>query len=121
MDLRVSKNLTREKVAEELGISKTAYGKWESDLAKPGFDNINLLCNFYGILKDELMSEDKEYSFNNNTFNNSPNLINSTNSVFNYTLSNEIIEKILENQQMISDLVKNQDIIFKEIITKKNN
>lgn len=116
MDLRTSKNLTREKLAQEIGVSKTAYGKWESDLAKPNFDNINMLCNFYGISKDELMSEDREYSFYNNTFNNSPNLINSTNPIFNYTLPNEFIEKILDNQKLISDLVKTQDLLLKKIV-----
>lgn len=102
---------------KDIGVSKTAYGKWESDLTKPNFQNINSLCEFYDISKDELMSSEKELSINNNTFNDSPNLINSPNSTLNY-LSSEIIEKILDNQQIISEIVKKQDLLFDELIKK---
>jgi transcriptional regulator with XRE-family HTH domain len=118
MDLRISKNLTREKIAQEIGVSKTAYGKWESDISKPNFDNINTICNFYGITKDELMSEEKTVSQNNNTFNNSPNVINSPNPTFTYSMPNEVIEKILDNQLLISNLVKNQDLLLKNLLEK---
>ena len=106
--LRSAKNLTKEKVAEQIGVSKTAYGKWESDLAKPNFDNIAILCNFYSISKDELMNSDQQsVNLTNNTFNNSPNVINSPNPTINCILPNEIIEKILENQKVISEYIEN--------------
>ncbi|MDR2205671.1 MAG: helix-turn-helix domain-containing protein [Flavobacteriaceae bacterium] len=120
MKLRISKNLTKESLAQKLGVSKTAYGKWESDLAKPGFDNIILLSDFYGISKDELMEdEEKSVSQNNNTFNNSPNIVYSPNPTINYTLSEEMLEKIIENQRQISEIVQTQNKLFEKFIPKK--
>lgn len=116
--LRTSKNLTKEKLAEELGVSKTAYGKWENEITKPNFDNINLLCDYYKISKDELMEKENNVNQTNNTFNNSPNLINSQSPTINYTIPNEVIEKILENQKLISDFVVSQNELFAKIAKK---
>ncbi|WP_124639294.1 helix-turn-helix domain-containing protein [Amniculibacterium aquaticum] len=118
-NLRIAKNLTKEGVALELGVSKTAYGKWENDIAKPNFQNISTICNFYNISKDELMEEEKNINQNNNTFNNSPNVINSPNPTFNYTISDEIIQKITDNQNNISELVQNQNILLQKILQQK--
>lgn len=117
--LRTAKNLTKEGVALELGVSKTAYGKWENDLAKPNFDNISTICNFYHISKDELMEDEKSIIQNNNTFNNSPNVINSPNPTFNYTISDEVIQKLIDNQNKISEIVVAQKSLLQKILKQE--
>ena len=119
-DLRIAKNLTREKLALDLGVSKVAYGKWESDLTKPSYKNINLLCEYFQISKDELMESETPISQTNNTFNNSPNLINSTNPTITYSIPNEIIENILQNQIKFSELIASQNEIFGKVFGKGN-
>ncbi len=115
--LRNGKNLTKEGLANVLGVSKVAYGKWENDITKPSFDNINLLCNFFNISKDELI-EDEKVNLQNNVFTNSPNIINSSNTTVTYSFPKEVIEKLLENQQNITKAVELQKKLFEKYIKK---
>ena len=46
-NLRATKNISFDKLAFELDISKTAIIKWEADKAKPSIDNLLKLCDYY--------------------------------------------------------------------------
>lgn len=118
-DLRAAKNLTKQRLAQELGVSKTAYGKWENDLAKPSFDNISIICDFHNISKDELMSKEKYINHNNHSINNFPNLIHSRNRTITIYLPHESIEKVVENQKQISEMMLSQNLLLQELISKK--
>lgn len=55
-DLRVVKKLTLEQLAAEVGISKSALGKYESDNGKDISPySILLLADYYGVSCDYLM------------------------------------------------------------------
>lgn len=55
-DLRVERQLTLEQLAEKVGISKSALGKYESDNGKDISPySIMLLADFYGVSTDYLM------------------------------------------------------------------
>lgn len=54
-DLRKSKNLNQSFFADMLGISLTAYQKYEHGTAEPNFDNISKLADFYGVTTDYLL------------------------------------------------------------------
>ena len=55
-DLRVERKLTLEQLAEEVGISKSALGKYESDNGKDISPySISLLADYYGVSSDYLM------------------------------------------------------------------
>ena len=55
-DLRVAKKLTLEQLAVEVGISKSALGKYESDNGKDISPySILLLADYYGVSCDYLM------------------------------------------------------------------
>ena len=55
-DLRVERKLTLEQLADEVGISKSALGKYESDNGKDISPySISLLADFYGVSVDYLM------------------------------------------------------------------
>ena len=58
---RKAKGLSQEKVAEVLGVSRQAVTKWESNISKPGSDNLIRLAEllevsiilclvFYGLM-----------------------------------------------------------------------
>ena len=55
-DLRVERKLTLEQLADEVGISKSALGKYESDNGKDISPySISLLADYYGVSTDYLM------------------------------------------------------------------
>lgn len=55
-DLRVEHKLTLEQLADEVGISKSALGKYESDNGKDISPySISLLADYYGVSSDYLM------------------------------------------------------------------
>ena len=47
--LRKAKGLSQENLAKQLGISRQAISKWESDLSQPDIDNIIQLCKIFQI------------------------------------------------------------------------
>ena len=53
--LRRKKGLSQEAVAKELGISRQAVSKWETDLAQPDLDNLKKICEILEISADELL------------------------------------------------------------------
>ena len=55
-DLRVERKLTLEQLAAEVGISKSALGKYESDNGKDISPySISMLADYYGVSSDYLM------------------------------------------------------------------
>ena len=55
-DLRVERKLTLEQLADEVGISKSALWKYESDNGKDISPySISLLADYYGVSSDYLM------------------------------------------------------------------
>lgn len=57
-DLRKSKNLNQSYFAEMLGISLTAYQRYEHGTAEPNFDNLSKLADFYGVTTDYLLGRE---------------------------------------------------------------
>jgi transcriptional regulator with XRE-family HTH domain len=57
LQMRQQKNLSQMHVAQELGVSQTAYNKWESDLTKPGINNLLKISAFYNVDIYELLNE----------------------------------------------------------------
>ena len=53
--LRRKKGLSQEAVAKELGISRQAVSKWETDIAQPDLDNLKKICEILDISADELL------------------------------------------------------------------
>ena len=57
-DLRVAKKLTLEQLSAEVGISKSALGKYESDNGKDISPySISMLADYYGVSSDYLMGQ----------------------------------------------------------------
>lgn len=56
--LRKARGWSQEELAEQIGVSRQAISRWESDSAKPDADNIVALCDLFGISADYLLSTD---------------------------------------------------------------
>ena len=52
---RKAKGLSQETLAEQIGVSRQALGKWEKDTALPGLDNLQAAAQVLGVSVDILL------------------------------------------------------------------
>lgn len=55
-ELRKSKGLTQEQLAERLFVSRTAISKWESGRGYPNIDSLRAISRYFEITLDDLLS-----------------------------------------------------------------
>ena len=55
LELRKSRGLTQEELAEALFVSRTAVSKWESGRGYPGIDSLKEISRFFSVTIDELI------------------------------------------------------------------
>ncbi len=60
LELRKSKHLSQEEVADKLNVSRQTISKWETDSSTPDFDKIIPICELFEISTDELLTGNKE-------------------------------------------------------------
>lgn len=53
--LRKSKNMTQERFAELLGVSRTAVAKWENGYAEPTLQNIVKISELFNVSSDYIL------------------------------------------------------------------
>ena len=58
-ELRKSRGLTQEELAEVLYVSRTAISKWESGRGYPSIDSLKEISNYFSVTIDELLSSEK--------------------------------------------------------------
>lgn len=57
-DLRKRKGLSRQNLADELGISVHTYIKYENESVKPPYETLSKLADFYGVTTDYLLGRE---------------------------------------------------------------
>ena len=62
IELRKSRGLSQEELAEKLGLSRQAVSKWERAESSPDIDNIMALSRLYGVSVDELLCNENAVS-----------------------------------------------------------
>lgn len=63
-ELRKSRNLSQEEVAEKLNVTRQTVSKWETNQSTPDFDKIVPLCELFEISTDELLKGEKQEEIN---------------------------------------------------------
>lgn len=58
-ELRKSRGLTQEELAEALYVSRTAVSKWESGRGYPSIDSLKEISGYFSVTIDELLSSEK--------------------------------------------------------------
>lgn len=58
-ELRKSRSLTQEELAEAVYVSRTAVSKWESGRGYPSIDSLKELSRFFSVTIDELIRPDE--------------------------------------------------------------
>ena len=57
-ELRKSRGLTQEGLAEQLYVSRTAISKWESGRGYPSIDSLKAIAKYFAVSVDDLLSGD---------------------------------------------------------------
>lgn len=60
LELRKSKGLSQEEVAEKLDVTRQTVSKWETDQSTPDYDKIIPICELFEITSDELLTGNKK-------------------------------------------------------------
>ena len=55
LQLRKSRGLTQEELAQSLYVSRTAVSKWESGRGYPNIESLKAIAKFFSITVDELI------------------------------------------------------------------
>ncbi|MDD6039177.1 MAG: helix-turn-helix transcriptional regulator [bacterium] len=58
-ELRKSRGMTQEELAEALFVSRTAISKWESGRGYPSIDSLKEISNYFSVSIDDLLSGEK--------------------------------------------------------------
>ena len=58
-ELRKTRGLTQEELAEALYVSRTAISKWESGRGYPSIDSLKEISNYFSVTIDDLLSSEK--------------------------------------------------------------
>ena len=61
-ELRKSKGMTQEELAQALYVSRTAVSKWESGRGYPSIDSLREISRFFGVTIDELICSEEMIS-----------------------------------------------------------
>ena len=61
-ELRKSRSLTQEELAEALFVSRTAISKWESGRGYPSIDSLKEISRFFSVTIDDLICSDEMIS-----------------------------------------------------------
>ena len=106
--LRESKKMTREQLSIQIGVTKVANGRWESDLCKPKMDNLVRLCLFYDLTFEELLTgvTEANLEYNNRFINHHKNDFIKDECTINVLIKNqnEILRLVLQQQQLLTGL-----------------
>lgn len=65
-ELRKSRGMTQEELAEALYVSRTAVSKWESGRGYPSIDSLKDISKFFSVSIDDLLSSEKLLSLAEN-------------------------------------------------------
>ena len=59
LNLRKSRGLTQEELAQALYVSRTAVSKWESGRGYPSIESLKGIAGYFSVTVDELISGEK--------------------------------------------------------------
>lgn len=113
-ELRRTKNLTQDDVAEKLNVTRQTVSKWETNQSTPDFDKILPLCELYGISPNELLKGEIKEKVVNSENNNEANLNEAKNHLFTRGKEDDSYENMTRNQikRKSAEVVSSSILIF---------
>ncbi|WP_346986476.1 helix-turn-helix domain-containing protein [Chryseobacterium sp. POE27] len=122
--LREQKGWSQMDIAHQLDVSQPAYNKWETGQTKPTLQNLQKIAeifevDFFDLIQEQIPNVDLSNSqFEGNSYIVNPIVINPTDSnIFNFQ-SQDVIDKLLENQQQMAKLMESQSKLIESLLKK---
>jgi transcriptional regulator with XRE-family HTH domain len=114
--IRLSKNLTQDYVATQIGISQRQYSKIESCEVKVDLERLQKLAEVFEINLSEMLSDEKNQvnNFNNNKL--ITNAVVNNYSQFQLDLQNEMILFLKEEVNLLKLQIEIKDKQISELI-----
>ena len=110
--LRTSKGYTPEIVSENIGVSKTTYGRYERNESVPDLNILENIANLYELEMFELLSDEKIiFNQNNKKGDNNGLVINQ--------LSDKLIDQYEKRINEKDDIIKELKETIAELKSKK--
>lgn len=122
--VREKKGWSQMDVAHQLDISQSAYNEWEAGQARPTLQNLQKLSeifevDFFDLLQEQIPNMDFSNSqFEGNSYVVSPIVVNPVESIIFNFQSQELIDKILDNQQQMTKLMESQSKLIESLLKK---
>ena len=57
-ELRISEKLTQQQLADELGIGRVNYTRYETNAVRPDFETLIKIADYYDISLDEIFDRE---------------------------------------------------------------
>ncbi len=116
--MRTEKGWSQTDAADFLEVSQPAYNKWETGQGKPTLANLQKISEvFQTDLMDLLKEQIPNLDFSSAKFEGNFYVVNPIDSTINFQ-SQDILDKIVENQNQLAQLIQNQSSLI-EILAKK--
>ncbi len=110
LKIRKELNITQLEIAHLLEVSQPTYCDWESDTARPNFNNLIKICSEFDLDIHDLLKETMEKNVKClNSFNVRNNYITKVNSVD----IMELLSIIIETQKLIIERLNNNAPLIK--------
>jgi transcriptional regulator with XRE-family HTH domain len=122
--IKLRGDLMQEDIAEIIGVSQSAYNRWENGKSMPRLENLKKLAEHYNVSVDELKEDKEKINVSNNDIN--INGENKFNNIINIQQSPELIELVQKQTEQITKatelITKALDTQFRitEVLNKKN-
>ncbi|SMC60987.1 helix-turn-helix domain-containing protein [Chryseobacterium sp. YR221] len=113
--LRKKKGYSQQEVADLLDISQPAYHKWETDITHPDLENLLKVSKIFDVDLSYLTEEGSNL-ISNNQFEGS-NIVANHQHVINMH-SPELIDRVLKNQEQITEILNSQNKLIEALIGK---
>ena len=55
LEQRLLRNISQQKLADAVGISRANYQKWETNICQPGYDDLVKLAKFFDVSTDYIL------------------------------------------------------------------
>ncbi|MBE6716343.1 MAG: helix-turn-helix domain-containing protein [Ruminococcaceae bacterium] len=118
--LRTQKNLSQEKLAELLHVSRQSVSKWETDASVPELEKLHSICNLFGVTMDEITGREEKSSENDPEMNKLLKMYGSEEDI-DSVIQKEEFEKIRNsgNEPITENTAKEEQKKKREKNTKK--
>lgn len=125
--LRENNGMSQKKLAEELGLSQSTIGMWESGKNRPEYSNLLKLAEIFNVSVSEL-TENESFEIEKDPHNNSNEIVDKNNLekiIQDYVINKELFQPDNDSyedlKKIMAEIISNNENIILEILNNRRN